>query len=208
MSIGVPRRQQRTPQWAAGLVVGAPTLHTPGSGELVARAGERLPRAAQPDASRRDNVVDVHGLFFGGRSIGTLLLACSLLAASVLWRRQPGIALGLVWVCGFLALLGGFPPPLAGALVCALVSFGCARYGSTAVLWSSAVSIAASMLFVVAAAVLGADAYGSVTSMVVDSAGTAMGVVTEESNGVGNPFGWARYAVGTGIHRSRRFCSR
>lgn len=141
-----------------------------------------------------------YGLFFGGRSIGTLLLACSLLAASVLWRRQPGIALGLVWVCGFLALLGGFPPPLAGALVCALVSFGCARYGSTAVLWSSAVSIAASMLVVVAAAVLGARyAYGSVTSMVVDSAGTPLGVVTEVSHGVGSVFGWARYAVRTGL---------
>ncbi|WP_210649513.1 sensor histidine kinase [Nocardioides sp. SYSU D00065] len=55
-------------------------------------------------------------------------------------RRAPGAALGLVWLVGLAQLVTGTPVLLA-QLSIAAVAFGAARWGSTAVVWLSGLSI-------------------------------------------------------------------
>lgn len=76
---------------------------------------------------------------------GFLLIAGLLLIATPLFRRAPAIGLAFVWVIGVLHLMVPQPPFVAELMV-ALVAFGCARYGSQALLWVSAASIGASIL--------------------------------------------------------------
>lgn len=71
----------------------------------------------------------------------------TLFTGAVLWRRQPGIALGLAWLLGILCLMAGLGSPLIVLFVFGLIAFGCARYGSVPVLWASGISIGASVFF-------------------------------------------------------------
>ncbi|NPD04156.1 hypothetical protein HN031_05595 [Nocardioides sp. zg-1308] len=68
------------------------------------------------------------------------LVVLGIAVAVALSRRAPGLALGLVWVVCLLQLLTGTPVLLA-QLAIAAVAFGGARWGSTAVVWLSGLSI-------------------------------------------------------------------
>lgn len=82
-----------------------------------------------------------------------LILGC-MIGTSLLWRRRPGWALGLVWLCGVLGLGLLFPPPLGFAAVGLAASFGCARYGTQSTLWISAASIVAAPMALAASFVM------------------------------------------------------
>jgi signal transduction histidine kinase len=71
-----------------------------------------------------------------------LLVTAGMALAAALFRRAPGAALALVWVTCIYQVLGG-ADVAAAELAVALVAFGAARYGSTATLWASGLSIPA-----------------------------------------------------------------
>ncbi len=52
----------------------------------------------------------------------------------------PGAALGVAWLVGFVHVVTG-TGPLVTEVLLAVVAFGCARWGSTLVVWLSALSI-------------------------------------------------------------------
>ncbi len=71
-----------------------------------------------------------------------LLVALGMGAATACLRLAPGLGLLLVWVtCGLGVAAGLAVSPVQ--LAALLVAYGCGRYGSTAVLWASALSIPA-----------------------------------------------------------------
>ena len=63
-------------------------------------------------------------------------------AAVGLHRREPGLALGLVWIACGLQVISGFDITLV-QLGVVVVAYGAARYGSTPIVWASALSIPA-----------------------------------------------------------------
>ena len=94
--------------------------------------------------------------YFDTKDYGAVLLAAlvvgwAMAAAAGLHRRAPGIALLLVWLAGgFQLLVGG--QVMVVELAVTVVAFGCARWGSTSVIWLSGLSIpigaVAALLFI------------------------------------------------------------
>jgi signal transduction histidine kinase len=71
---------------------------------------------------------------------GTCAVALGFAAAAGCYRRAPGIGLLLVWLAGAYQLFS-LTPVMVVQLSVVVVAFGTARYGSTATLWASALSI-------------------------------------------------------------------
>lgn len=84
-----------------------------------------------------------------------IVLVAGMPAATAMFRRAPGGALVLWWVIGFFQLAYGIDI-LAIELAVGVVAYGTARYGSTAVLWCSGLSIP---LAAVAAAAMAAQGH-------------------------------------------------
>ncbi|WP_162260837.1 sensor histidine kinase [Nocardioides sp. Soil805] len=74
-------------------------------------------------------------------------------AAVAFSRRAPGVALMVVWAVYVVQLLGGTPPMLVQVAI-AYVAFGTTRWGSTATVWLSGLSIPAAGLVVYLALVV------------------------------------------------------
>lgn len=72
--------------------------------------------------------------------VNCLVVGWTVAAAAGLCRRSPGISLGLVWLAGIYQLSFGIGPMVAelGILV---VAFGCGRWGSRTLLWTSGISM-------------------------------------------------------------------
>ena len=73
---------------------------------------------------------------------GPLLVVVGLATAVALTRPAPAAALVLAWCVGGVHLLTG-TGPLVTEVLLAYVAFGCARWGSTVVVWLSGMSIPA-----------------------------------------------------------------
>ena len=69
-----------------------------------------------------------------------LFMAFAFATATTLSRSLPGTSLGIVWVACAMQLVGGFPVTLAQLSIVA-IAFGTARWGSTATLWLSGLSV-------------------------------------------------------------------
>ena len=76
---------------------------------------------------------------------GRLLVTAGFAAAAGLYRAAPPVALALVWLTCLYQVTNSVNIVYA-QLAVALVAFGAARYGSTAALWVSGLSIPAGML--------------------------------------------------------------
>jgi signal transduction histidine kinase len=76
------------------------------------------------------------------------LVVLGVAVAVGLSRRLPGAALAVAWAVGFVHLATGTGPMLVELLL-AVVAFGCARWGSTAIVWLSGVSIPVGATFAV-----------------------------------------------------------
>ncbi len=74
----------------------------------------------------------------GGR--GAYLVAIGLAVAVSLSRHLPAAALGVAWLVGLIHVVTG-TGPLVSEVLLAVVAFGCARWGSTTVVWLSGLSI-------------------------------------------------------------------
>jgi signal transduction histidine kinase len=72
--------------------------------------------------------------------IGEYLVVLGVAVAVGLSRRLPGAALTVAWCVGFVHVATGTGPLVVEVLL-AVVAFGCARWGSTTVVWLSGVSI-------------------------------------------------------------------
>lgn len=88
-----------------------------------------------------------------GASAWIVTAGCAISAA--LFRRAPGGSLLAYWLAGAVMVLSS-TPLVAVQLVVALVAYGTARYGGTAVVWLSGLSIPAGALI----AVLAFESYG------------------------------------------------
>ena len=71
---------------------------------------------------------------------GAALVVLGLATAVALTRRAPAAALAVAWGVGAVHVLTG-TGPLVSEVLLAYVAFGCARWGSTTVLWLSGLSI-------------------------------------------------------------------
>ena len=71
---------------------------------------------------------------------GPVLLVLGLAVAVALTRGAPGAALGVAWAAGAVHLITGTGPLVVEVLL-AYVAFGCARWGSSTVVWLSGLSI-------------------------------------------------------------------
>lgn len=69
-----------------------------------------------------------------------LFMAMAFGTATALSQALPGTSLGIVWVACAMQLVGGLPVTLAQLSVVA-IAFGVARWGSTATLWLSGLSV-------------------------------------------------------------------
>jgi signal transduction histidine kinase len=85
----------------------------------------------------REVVTDTSGASGG---FGPYLVALGLAAAVFLSRYSPAAALAVAWCVGGVHLVNG-TGPLVIEVVLAYVAFGCARWGSTTVVWLSGLSI-------------------------------------------------------------------
>jgi len=83
---------------------------------------------------------EMHGDLVVISRTGELLVVVGVATAVGLSRLLPGAALGVAWCVGAVQVLTGTGPMVCEVLF-AVVAFGCARWGSTVVLWLSAVSI-------------------------------------------------------------------
>ncbi|MCD4534104.1 histidine kinase [Nocardioides sp. cx-169] len=92
------------------------------------------------EAANRDNVTTPRT----GLALVALMMAC----AVAMSRHAPGAALGLTWGIGVLQVVNGVDLMLV-ELAIAVVAFGCARWGSTATVWLSVLSIPAAALIAV-----------------------------------------------------------
>jgi signal transduction histidine kinase len=77
-----------------------------------------------------------------GSHLPELVVAALTATAVGCFRLMPGLALGLVWAMCLFQLVVGVGPMLV-ELAVAVVAFGCARFGSTTVVWLSGLSIPA-----------------------------------------------------------------
>lgn len=83
------------------------------------------------------------GTLSPGREVALLVVVAIVTGAAVgVSRPAPGIALALVWMLAAIHVVVGVPI-LVTELAIAVVAFGTARWGSTAVVWLSALSIPA-----------------------------------------------------------------
>ncbi len=71
---------------------------------------------------------------------GAYLVAIGLAVAVSLSRHLPAAALGVAWLVGLIHVVTGTGPIVSEVLL-AVVAFGCARWGSTTVVWLSGLSI-------------------------------------------------------------------
>jgi signal transduction histidine kinase len=71
---------------------------------------------------------------------GPVLVVLGLAVAVGLTRSSPGAALAVAWCVGAVHVVNG-TGPLVTEVVLAYVAFGCARWGSTTVVWLSGLSI-------------------------------------------------------------------
>lgn len=70
----------------------------------------------------------------------TMFVIVAVALAVGLSRARPGVALGITWLAGAVHLAVGIGP-LVCEVFLAVVAFGCARWGRTAVVWASGLSI-------------------------------------------------------------------
>ncbi|HEV8174849.1 MAG TPA: histidine kinase [Actinoplanes sp.] len=90
------------------------------------------------------------GMLSPDRQVALLAVVAIVMGAAVgLSRRAPGAALAMVWVLAGTHVVIGVPI-LATELAVLVVAFGTARWGSTAVLWLSALSIPTGAIVAVA----------------------------------------------------------
>jgi signal transduction histidine kinase len=82
-------------------------------------------------------VTDTSGVSGGP---GPYVVAVGLAVAVALSRYAPAGALGVAWLVGLAHVVTGIGPIVSEVLL-AVVAFGCARWGSTAVVWLSGLSI-------------------------------------------------------------------
>jgi signal transduction histidine kinase len=82
---------------------------------------------------------------YAGARQDQLVVALGVGASITLARRLPGAALATVWLVGLAQVLGDVSIMLV-ELSIALVAFACARWGSTATVWLSGLSIPAAAL--------------------------------------------------------------
>ncbi|RYC05781.1 sensor histidine kinase [Nocardioides zhouii] len=108
-------------------------------------------RAWAPDVARGVAVLAVGlvetalGLPYDGASVSVLTVIIGTATAVALGRRAPGVALTVVWAVYAVQLLAGTPTMLVQVAV-AFVAFGAARWGSTATVWLSGLSMPAAGL--------------------------------------------------------------
>ena len=126
-------------------------------------------------------VLDRNAKYFGAGSVETgavvagLLIVIFFAAAVGLHRLLPGIALALVWVACLVQLMSG-TDVLYTQLAAVVVAFGCARWGSTPVVWLSGLSIPAGALIGAAWVLNHGTAFGNVFFDDVFRASRATGI--------------------------------
>ncbi|WP_193614952.1 histidine kinase [Nocardioides lijunqiniae] len=91
------------------------------------------------EVANRDYMVDRDGL---------VLVALAMAGAVALSRHAPAASLALVWLIGVLQVVNAVELMLV-ELAIAVVAFGCARWGSTATVWVSVLSIPAAAVIAV-----------------------------------------------------------
>jgi signal transduction histidine kinase len=94
-------------------------------------------------------LVELHDDSVVTSRLGELLVVVGVAAAVVLSRHAPGAALSVAWLTGGVHVVTGTGPMIIEVAL-AIVAFGCARWGSQAVLWISGVSIPVAAAFAVA----------------------------------------------------------
>ena len=82
-------------------------------------------------------------------SLGEILVVVGVAVAVSLSRHAPGSALVVAWVTGGVHVVTG-TGPMVVEVALAAVAFGCARWGSSAVVWLSGISIPVGAAFAVA----------------------------------------------------------
>jgi signal transduction histidine kinase len=83
---------------------------------------------------------EMHGDRTVTSALGELLVVVGVAAAVGLSRHAPGGALAVAWLTGGVHIVTG-TGPMVVEVALAIVAFGCARWGSEAVVWLSGVSI-------------------------------------------------------------------
>lgn len=83
---------------------------------------------------------EMHGDLVVTSRAGELLVVVGVAVAVGLSRLLPGAALGVAWGVGLVHVATGTGPMVCEVLL-VVVAFGCARWGSTAVVWLSGLSI-------------------------------------------------------------------
>ncbi len=110
--------------------------------------------------------------WFDGSPVECYLVVLGMAVAAGLYRRSPEAALALVWLSCAFQVLTGLDVMLV-QLAVTIVSFGCARYGRTAVVWLSGLSIpAAAVIGITYVTLRGADildSLGGVGRIAADS---------------------------------------
>jgi signal transduction histidine kinase len=109
-----------------------------------------------------ETVNTINSYYYGSR-LPMVLVVLAFATACALSRRAPGVALAVVWVTGGLQVASG-TPVLVTQLSVAVVAFGTARWGSTLVVWLSALSIPAAAVIAVGFAAF--DIFSVVTDFV------------------------------------------
>ncbi|WP_210503100.1 sensor histidine kinase [Nocardioides xinjiangensis] len=129
---------------------------------------ERL-RASAPDLALAGLVLllgfleGVNTVQAYGSQVPLVLVVLAFAGAVGLSRRAPGLSLAIVWVTCLLQVASG-TPVLITQLTVAFVAFGTARWGSTATLWLSALSIPAAAVIAVGFAAF--EIFGVVTDVI------------------------------------------
>lgn len=85
-------------------------------------------------------LVEIHGNVYFGLNAIPLAMVVGVATAAGLFRAAPGVALAIAWCVGAIQLTSGTFLMLVEVWI-ALVAFGCARWGSTATVWLSGLSI-------------------------------------------------------------------
>jgi signal transduction histidine kinase len=134
------------PRWAPDLAIGV---------GLAAFAFAEAWRMALPYREYvgvvRGGVLPLTDPKFATILVNALVVGWGMALAAGLHRRAPGVALLLVWLAGAYQLALGVEIMLV-ELAVTIVAFGCSRWGSTAVVWASVLSMPvgafAAMLFI------------------------------------------------------------
>ncbi len=78
--------------------------------------------------------------------LAQLVFVLTLVGCTATFRMMPGAALAGLWLAATLQMFGNLPLLWAQVVAVALVAFGTARFGSTLVVWLSAISIPAALV--------------------------------------------------------------